>query len=434
MYLKSYYKDIISFLILVSIGLTFSFNQDRISYLNGMPYDAADYVQMAKQFATGKTIIANKPFVYRTGLPYLVGLMFPDSLLDGFQFINILCGSLTLLLLFALIKQHTSHRGIIFLCGLFWVCNPHAPFRMNSFYPAITDPPALLIISLILLVQIKIAYSFKKVLILIALTFIGVLFREIVLIAAGAIYVVEFVVNRKSADNGKFTQHELERLIVNAMPILGGFMALLLIREHVLGMGKYQFSSHAMMSLYYKTVMNPKSVFAALLMSYGPILAIIKPLNANATILNFIKLRQELFYYFLLLSPLIVIGGFHTDRFFYWEFPFILPFIAYLMDKLRNRYPPKSLLLVSGLILCPQMLAFRVFENIPDVNYDALIDPQEPEFWLLAPYGKNSNFAQMNGAYMSSHSSTFLLLEYAVFFLVIYGVYRFLITHNPQPI
>src|SRR5262245_1928240 len=74
----------IALLVCALAALIYGYSQDLIAYGDGYPYDASAYMKMAKEVSLGQDVAAEKPFVYRIALPYLVGTLFAGRLLDGF--------------------------------------------------------------------------------------------------------------------------------------------------------------------------------------------------------------------------------------------------------------------------------------------------------------------------------------------------------------
>ena len=171
-------------LICCLVAAAYALTQDRIQYGDGYPYDASYYMSMAKRVSQAEPIAAPKPFVYRVGLPYLVGTIFPNDIIDGFCYINLIFGALTLFLLYFYLSSFTKSAVVILIVLLLFVTNPFAPFRLAPFYPAYTDPPALFVmLSIFCAYQKWPGFSLAKILTITLLSFVGVLFREMVLMA-----------------------------------------------------------------------------------------------------------------------------------------------------------------------------------------------------------------------------------------------------------
>ena len=89
--------------------------------------------------------------------------------------------------------------------------------------------------------------------------------------------------------------------------------------------------------------------------------------------------------------------------------------MAISIEKLIVMYSWRRLLPLIISVVIAQGLAFRIFLPISNADYDALMNPGEPELWVFAPYGLGTNFAQMNASYMSAGSHWIVLAEYIAF-------------------
>lgn len=400
--------------LLLAVAAGYVFTQERLVFGDGHPYDGGSYYEMANKVVSGEQIVSAKPFVYRIALPYLVGKFFATDIMSGFEIMNLGFAVVTLGLLLSLLTCVSRNWLVLGLICLLWVANPHAPFRFAPFFPAFTDSPAMCIVVALLLIQQKMpANSYAKLILVSLLTMIGVLFREMVLVATVSIAYAEWISLKQTGDPFK-----LRRLfwyaVHNLIPVAMGFLLIRISHHHVVfGYGRYSFSSAALeMAMF--DITHPYVTILAFLMAYGPILSVMlvapwQPLK------DLFKQRPELQAFLFLVVVLALIGGHHIDRFWYWGFPLILSLMAISIEKLIAMYSWRRLLPLIISVVIAQGLAFRIFLPISNADYDALMNPGEPELWVFAPYGLGTNFAQMNASYMSAGSHWIVLAEYIAF-------------------
>jgi hypothetical protein len=405
-------------LFMLCIAMLYACTQGPITFSNGHPYDAQAYFQMANQVALGEPMSTVKPFVFRVALPYLAGKLYPHEILLGFKTLNLVFGVLTLGMLFSLLTAFMRNRLVILFVCLLWIINPHAPFRFVPFFPAFTDSPALFFIVAILFIQQKVeSNSLGKLVLLSLLTFVGVLFREIVLVATLSVVCAEMV--GSNGVRAAFRQLKISwRTIHGLLPVAAGIIGILVTHRMVLGVGTYTFMA-TIFEILNHHAKNPQIIVLAFLMAYGPIVALIWADSGKASISTLTR-HPELIAYLVLMFILVLIGGYHTDRFWYWTFPAVLPLLGQSVERLIAVNSWRQWVPLMMLCLVAQGLAFRVFGLIPDSVFDAIANPGTPQWWILAPYGDGTNFAQLNASFMGAASSWTVLTEYFIVLTLIY--------------
>ena len=394
-------------LVAVAYGLT----QDRIQYGDGYPYDASSFVLMAKQVSQDEPMAAEKPFIYRVGLPYLVGTIFPDDLIDGFCYINLIFGALTLFLLYFYLSTFTKSTVAILTVLLLFVTNPIAPFRLTLFYPALTDAPALFAVLLIFYVYQKWpGFRLAKMSMITFLSFVGVLFREIDLMAPLSLLCASVINSHLSTDKEQTTHKK--PILLCAVAVAAALIGIVLPHFWVQPLGDYSFKHTVFAFAKYK-LLRPDILVLAIFISYGPILALLL-VTWNTAFLEPLRRHPELAAYLVLDLGLSVIGGWHTDRFMYWAFPAVLPLLAIAIDvMIRLRPSVWSAVLMASLFVA-QILAFRAFAQIPNATIDVIGNPGSPSFFIFAPYGNGTNWGQVFAASMAKSSRVLALSEYAL--------------------
>src|ERR1700730_16740336 len=251
------------------VAAVYGFTQDRIADGDGYPYDASSYMQMAKEVSGNRAIAAEKPFVYRIALPYLVGIFFPDRLLDGFRVLNLTFGAITLCILYAFLRRFTANNAVILAVSLVFVANPNGPFRFTYFSRAMTDTPPLLIMLSILYINTRWQRAcWPKALTMSALSLLGVLFREIVLITPVALACAAFF----ACGTAKGEKREPCRYFIplSIAPVAAGLVGLYLTHAWVQSPGEYTFFDHLLSSLN-RNLRAPTIYFLSVFTSYGPL-------------------------------------------------------------------------------------------------------------------------------------------------------------------
>src|SRR5215471_15199780 len=84
----------------VLVNIVSAFSQVQIGVNDGKGWDGAWYVTVAQEISSGKPLVAEAPFVYRVGTPFLAALVDKDNLILGFKVVNLAANvTLTVLLM-----------------------------------------------------------------------------------------------------------------------------------------------------------------------------------------------------------------------------------------------------------------------------------------------------------------------------------------------
>jgi hypothetical protein len=388
-------------------GLT----QELIAYGGGHPYDAKHYIRMANEVARNETISAEAPFVYRVGLPWLVGQLFPHDLLQGFRFLNLGFAVLTLLVLYAFLLQFTRNTLALLIVLLLFVANPLGPFRLTHLYPGLTDAPALFLMLVMLFIhQIWPRSGVLKMLVLAGLSLAGTLVREIALVSPLAILVATCTTSqiwlRKSWPSC------VRPILLAVIPVAVGALGLLYAHLSVVPDGAFPIG---LLDVAKRNFHNPSLVLLSAFVSFGPVVALL--IVQPRAVLDFLRYRVDLLTYLIVIGALSLFGGTTTDRLMYWMFPVVLPLVAVSIERaLQIRRTAYALILVVSLAIA-QALTFRAFGMLPTTPFDP-IPPFEdtskqtdPSLILFAPYG-NTSFAQISVAFINYRPRIILLSEH----------------------
>jgi hypothetical protein len=181
-------EAIVIFLAFALVNVASQAFQEPLSYhelVESGVFDAAYYHVMAEQLSLGELPETYAPFVYRIGTLLLVGLLFDDdNLLLGFKVVNLAANALTVILLVHWLRLYLGDWRIRVLLVLLFLTQWHAPVRFLYYYPPFVDPWmfVFLLLGLILTHEVRERPSWTKLLCLGVLSFVGVVFREVVLV------------------------------------------------------------------------------------------------------------------------------------------------------------------------------------------------------------------------------------------------------------
>ena len=339
--------------------------QSPITYNNGQSFDGIFYTRMAYQFTQGLKVSSEAPFVYRIGTPFLVSVFFKDHLLFGFKVVNILANLLaTLLLTFWLRLYLSDWRVRVLLVGLF-ITQWHGPVRFTYYDGAYTDPWlfVFLLIGLIAIHRLKSKPGFGSVALLGFITFMGVLFREIVLILPIALFFVNNPLPPLTEISNRLTLKQLGMMLKRSyfpsiLPLLLGIAGFLLVRRVASQTNDYTFFKSALDWAYDKPVLT---VLHAYFITFGPLLVL--AIFAWRRSIQFLWDQQYLLVFLVGMMAIGWIGGSDTERFLYWGMPVVYLLIGLSIQEnwARLKSPGLVLLLLASTI-CSQ----RLFWTVPD--------------------------------------------------------------------
>ena len=368
--------------------------QPRIDVGNGRGWDGQVYGAVADTFAQGSKPVAMAPFVYRIGTPFLAAKL---STLSGvtvdeaFLMVNLLAAFLATVLLYFYISQFVNPLFAAFGVLLFMLAW-HAPVRFVFFYPVYVDPWfwVFWIIGLIVISKSWIR-SWRGALVLGALTFIGVLFRETVLMLPVILFLscgliqrlvsrlIDFPLGLRLPIRKQWSQ-DLPILVVSICAVVSAGLGLLLSHSLVVNTDVWKYGSAAFYSFKDLTLVQ---LVKAVFIGYGPILVLL--LVAWRAVLR--HLRQQPIHLALLCVVLgvTVIGGTDTTRFMYWAAPVVLLLVVIALEDIISRIRCSADGIrkwqaygVVCLTLVTQLVSSRVFWRNDSVVVAALINRDAP--------------------------------------------------------
>ena len=383
-------------------------SQKRISYHDGKGWEGVAYTQVAEQFALHKPIVAEAPMVYRVGTPFLVSKISPDNLLRGFEIVNLLANFVSLALLIVWLRLYLTNWKIRTALGLMFVLQWDTPTRWLWFYPAHTDPMlwVFLLGGLILLNRLQnleLHGSPRPLLIgLCALSFFGVLFREVAIIIP---LVLLFLYNPLTKIEGIVGTLKaiLRPKLVYFAPLLWGIMALVLLKKLVSQDAGFSFVGTARQLAYTKPVLT---YMHGWFLAFGPVLFVLLYRWRSAR--SFLREHQFMAVYLLFFAIMGYLGGTDTERLLYWSMPVVFVLLGRALEDCKSLLTPAPVL---ALLISAQLLASRALMLTPDYT-EGRVSHSIP---IFTPMGRNAYFMDLFSFHGTPIVALISFLEYLVF-------------------
>jgi len=384
--------------------------QDPILFNNGEGFDGVKYVDIVEQLRADEAIAGPAPFVYRLATPYLTSIL-PYSILQSYFILNSFFALISGLLLFYWLKKTLRNPIVAFGFVIYLFLHWQASLRFTVFYPADCDPLAIIFVmlGLILLQKLNENFSWKKIMLLSALTFIGVFQREFILSIA---FGVPFLGTCFTLENGQiivkkdlFIRNLKAFLPVFIVGLLGIWITHLLVTTLENGYGFL----HAV----YRW-MHQKSVFMLLAGFFYTLgILVIFPLLFPKSALSVFKKHTYLVPILAIALVLAWISGGDTERFILWYCPIYFLIIGRVLVDHNHFFLRKRIWIPSILSL---VLTLRIFWQIPQyyIDYEGISYP------FFAVFGKD-NFSDILATHAAKWVTTANLILYLL--LSLYFVY-----------
>ena len=385
--------------------------QPTATYKNGIFLDAKQYFDMAKRSGSEWPMWGIKPFVYRIGLPWLVGQLADESIFMGFKCANVTFGILTLVVFILFLKELFAQWWVVALLSLLFTVNIHSPFRFNLFYPMMTDAPMLFFSACIMYLSIRQdPYSWHVTTLMTVLSFLGTLFRETVLLAPITVCLADMIRN---------TGLRLRplQILYRSLPVLAGMTSILITHKIVIAEGAYTFSNQAMRMLHFHFE-HPLIYLLTPWATYG-VVFFLPIIFFHTHIWHFCKKYPILPIYAIGCFLLTLIGGYHGVRFMFWGYISILPLIGVTLENLISRYSRGITISLLLFMTVAQVLSMNPFGMIPDIP--RLKAPDVPAFYVLFPYGEHAHYN-----HLAPHTMSHILRHRMLYQYLLIGVCLFL--------
>ncbi len=415
----------------VVLAFTYASTQDRIEYEGGHPYDSAVYFQMANQVAAGEGLATFRPFVHRLAVPFLVGKLYPEDVLHGFDVVGVAFGILLILFLFLFLLAYGLSRAMALWMVVLYIANPYSPFRYVLFNPANVEPAAFAFI-------LASYWVFKKnptlttgsTAALIVLGCLGALVREVVLVVPltfmGA-HVVRIIL-RKDA---RLLSQQTLCLVSILLCTIGALVATrFMVAEAT---GPYGTFSQMRAALD-RNWQFPEILVLCVFTAIGPLVFVIAASLGNRSLWKFLGANIELPIFLFGMALLSMVAGNHTDRFVFWLLPGLLPLLGHALDQDWARLPSKKAKVwFYAPIVVAQLLAYRAFVSFPPTDHETLSHPGEASLPLFLNYGEGVNLGQVTVAFMTRANRIPLLIEFAVLAVYLLAVLLYFRRGMPAP-
>ncbi|MCD4761118.1 hypothetical protein K8R42_04430 [bacterium] len=379
------------YLMYVGLLLITFLTQAPLTLEQGLGWDGVAYGQMATQLQAGQQVVADRPFCYRLGTPWLASLLTEHlPLTSSFMLINLLPILFYPVLLLRLWRQFAMRDGVAWLFIFIFVLSWHATPRFNFFYPATPDPWLWFFVLLLLpeLRRSRLGTIWYPL-----LMFVGVLFRELVLWVALAALIGRILTTRRTdwRSDGELRRH--------LIALIGGAMALLLTHLLVEGTGEYTYLRAGVGMFWHK----PFPVWInGWFGAFGILL--IPALCSWRWLQEWVRANPQAAVWLGGLWLLGWFGGSDTIRIMFWSAP--LAFVL-LYDHYRAHTGFYHRWWVLLLLLLVHLLSQRWGTPIPD--YDPAAVSQLP---LFTPQGISCPYLDLEPQHASHWVSKIALAQY----------------------
>jgi hypothetical protein len=345
----------------------FQHTQSPLTHRGGMGWDGEHYYKIAQQIVDGTPIVGARPLVYRIGTPalaaMLVNLGAASDIMEAFFSVNIFFSFANIFVVYFIISRFVSPSVALIggiLCPLHWI----NVARYTFFTPLWTDPGGLFFLylglaALIVLHQRRGALS----LILTAITFIGVLFREFVMMLPLLFLLTQLPPKSILSAVKSRSWGVLIRAVPLILPpflagLIGGALIQLFVEPE---------SSHRLWktALYILWTNSPQFYLYTIFATVG--VAIVFPILQAGFVTRFLKEQPLLFYTLAILLVAAFIGGDSNEKYLGWAFPLL--FIVIVKSIAEEGIPGWAVLAVFVFYV---VFVCRLPWPIPDYRNDAI--------------------------------------------------------------
>jgi hypothetical protein len=337
----------LALLVFLIVALVASHFQAGITLYEGKSWDGVFYYDVADQIAYIDLPHADGPFVYRLGTPFLASLF--SDILDGFKAVNLAAAGISIALLTYWLHLWLKHPwlrlGFVVLFAAHWL----GPVRWTMFEPIWVDPWlfVFLFTGLIAILKLPDEPSPFAVLPLAILTFVGVFFREFVLILA---------VSAVFKTNPLSTRRLTPSLLI---PLALGAVALVLTHLLVTQTNNYSFFRTVGHWVLHK---DPIEYTLGSFFAFGVLLIV--PLIDWRGSLKFLLDNQYLLAFGLGIALVAYVGGSDTGRLALWSSPLIFILAGRVIESQRVQT------LQVALIALSMVFTLRLAWTTPDFPTD----------------------------------------------------------------
>ena len=172
---------VVTFAAVLAISLA---TQEPMTANAGRGFDGATYYAAAEQLAAGGAPAGEARFASRLGTPLLAALVSPDDLIDGFRIVNLSAALVSTLLFLAWLRRYLDTPWLRLVLVAVYASHWLQLIRFTVFYPVLADAcaQAFCFAGLLAIGAYQKTPSAGTLAIVAAISAVGVVFREIVLL------------------------------------------------------------------------------------------------------------------------------------------------------------------------------------------------------------------------------------------------------------
>lgn len=387
--------------------------QDLITYNSGKGWDGEFYYQIAEQIQSGQIPTGIAPFVFRVGVPLIVALLFNNNLLIGFLSINLFANLIAVVLLLWWFRLYIKNWKIRVSLVLLFLTQWHSPVRFVHYYPVYVDPWlfVFLIGGLIGIKKIARNRKFTNILLFGLFIFVGVMFREVVIIIPIALLIAlnpigfKWIKNLRSGNNinsGSSKNLSIQLVI----PLLFAFVSFSIIRTYVVETNEYSFLLTALDWLTKKPIL---SYIHAYFIALGPAIIVLLVFYWRR-VGSFLFDHQFILLYILCIVILGWVGGSDTERIIYWSMPVIYLILGILIEE------NSDILLGMPLVILMifQLLSQRLFWIVPDYPNE-----YSTPFPFLTILSNKFQYLDLYSFHGNQYIQMISLIQYSILFFIL---------------
>jgi hypothetical protein len=351
----------------ILLFLFFQQTQSPLSHRGGMGWDGEHYFKIAQQIIDDTPIVGAGPLVFRIGTPALVAMLvklgLAEDIMEGFFYINILFSFANIFVVYFIISQFVKPWAAL-IGGMLYPLHWISVARYTFFTALWTDPGGLFFLYLGLAAMIVLHQRYGALsIVLTIITFVGVLFREFVLMLPVLFMLIQLSPKMmlsavKSRSWGEFT-----RLAPTILPpIIAGLIAVFLIQMLAEPQTSQRYWKTAMYTLWTN---SPQFYLYTIFATLG--IAIIFPLLQAGFVIRYLKEQPLMFYALSIFLIAGFMGGDNNEKYLGWAFPFL--FIVVVKSVAEEGIPKWAM---AALLIFYIVLVCRLPWPIPDHRYEAI--------------------------------------------------------------
>lgn len=378
--------------------------QELPQVANGIGWDDVVYHDMARRVAQGEELSGGTPFIFRIGLPWLVGSLFPDDLRQGFLWFNLPAVVLVGVTFHALLAPHVRQSWARLTCALLFVGAFHGLARFIPFRNFMVDPPAMLFVfgGLLLIRAYRERPGASWIGLLAAWTFVGMWFRETSILPAAALLFAGQPLELEPRP--KLKAPRVRQLI----PLLSGIVAWLLVRRSVSATGVVGMGDQLLAFVEMGRAKVPFALPLGWAICFGPVLVL--AVSSWRDSVRFLLCHQELVATLLGVALLAWAGGSDTERLLFYGAPIVLVLVGRFLDRIE----PRRELAWLVPLLALQAISARWFQLLPPGAGSSAGFP------FLTVFGDGIAYEQVWSAHMDRQTRLVLLGQHLLFFGVFF--------------